>query len=480
VLKKRTIGSLGLEASPLGAGVMRLEEIRDLFSPEAFELVDFAMSQGINYFDTAYFYNSGRSEEFLRRALVEKYPRDSFIIADKLPIWQCADRKEMERIFDIQMERLGVEYIDVYLLHALQKEIWKRIYNLGVLDFLDEMKRQGRIRYVGFSFHDNADVLPMIVDAYDWDIAQLQINYYDWIVHDVKQSYEFLRERSIPIIVMEPVGGGRLAKLPEEVESIFKALNPENSIPSLAIRFCASLPGVEIVLAGMRTKAEFIDNTSCFAPFVPLSKEEYAALEKGVKIIQNSGAIPCSACRYCTGDCPSGIDIPHIFQQYNDYKMFNRPISLTWAYFDMNPPSRRADKCVNCGHCTRICPQGIDVPEQLMLVHERAVLLAVFGKNADVDKMLDGSRDKTVIFFGAGAFGKTVLSYAIKREIPVEYFCDNGKELWGTEVEGIKVISPEQLKQQYDTSDAWVLITNQHAHSAIKKQLEAVGIASAN
>ena len=480
MIQKKLVKGLNMLISPLGAGVMRFQPESGSLSQEAFRLLDLAMERGINYFDTAFLYNSGRSEDFIRQSLVAKYSRGSFIIADKLPVWLCKNREDMERIFNIQLERLGVEYIDVYLLHALHKETWTQVYNHGVLDFLEEKKKEGRIRKAGFSFHDNADKLPMIADAYHWDLAQLQINYYDWFVHDVKQSYELLSQKDIPIVVMEPVGGGRLARLPAEIEKSFKAANPAASIPSWAIRFCASLPGVAVVLSGMTTETELDDNLSCFDPLMPLSEKEFATLKEAVKVLQHTGAIPCSACRYCTDECSAGIDIPHIFQQYNDYKTFDRTISLTWAYMELVPVSRRADQCVNCGRCVKLCPQKIDIPQQLSMVHEHALLLTLFGSNENFDEILDGLKGKTVVLFSAGAFGQSMLNYAEKRGLKVNYFCDNGSDLWGKKINGVEVISPEQLKKLHDTCEVKVLITNQNYFNAIKEQLQTMNITPVN
>ena len=478
MVEKRHIERLGLDLSPLGLGVMRLQEKNGLFSKEAFNLMDIAMASGVNYYDTAYFYNSGHSEAFLREALVKKYARDSFVIADKLPVWLCNSRNDMERIFDEQLERLGVEYIDIYLLHGMSKDRWHQVYRQDVLDFLEKKKREGRIRKTGFSFHDRCENIPIITEAYDWDIVYLQINYYDWIVQDVKKNYEYVFNKGTPIVVMEPVGGGRLVRLPSEAENSLKKINPNASIPSWAIRFCASLSGVDVVLSGMVTEAELRDNLSCFDPIVSLSDTEYAALENGARAIQKAGAIPCSACRYCTDDCPVDIDIPYIFQQFNDSKMFNHP--LNWSYTEIMPIERRADKCINCGKCKEKCPQMIDIPKQLQIVHEYAFLIPVFHRNENVDTVMDELKGNSIVLFGAGIYGKAVLEYARRRKLPVSYFCDNSSHLWNTEIDGVKVIAPDKLKELYNTNDVRVLITSKYGYSAIKDQLRALGITPVN
>ena len=479
MLKKHYVEKLEMELSPLGEGVMRFPMHSNTYLEDALRFMEIAMSEGINYYDTAFNYIG--SEELIRQALVEKYDRNSFIIADKLPVWLCNSRLDMEQIFSTQLERLGVEYIDIYLLHAMNKDRWLQVYENGVLDFLIEKKREGRIRKTGFSFHDKAENFPLLVNAHDWDMVQLQINYYDWIVHDVKRCYELLREKDIPIVVMEPVGGGRLARLPGTVEEGLRKLDPDRSIPSWAIRFCASLPGVEVVLSGMSTEAELRDNLSCFNPFVSLSDIDIEALEDCVKVIQRAGAIPCSACRYCTEDCPVGIDIPYIFQQYNDSITFENPFLMSWTYLDIVPPARRADKCINCGKCSKMCPQKIEIPELLDFVHMHVYKVAAgFVSNEEFEKALNDGRGKTVILFGAGMIGKSLLPFLKTKGLQVSYFCDNGEHLWNTDVEGVEVISPIRLTEINEEKSIWVLISNPKAHNAIKKQLSDIGITSVN
>ncbi len=479
-MEKRYIKALDMALSPLGAGVMRFQTDDGAFSPVAFDLVDKAMSLGINYYDTAYLYNSGHSEEFIKQALVDKYPRDSFVIADKLPVWLCWSKDDMERIFNEQLSRLGVDYIDIYLLHSLHKRTWLQVYERGVLDFLEQKKKEGKIRKVGFSFHDNADKLPMIADAYDWNMAQLQINYYDWIAQDVKQSYDYLTAADIPITVMEPVGGGRLVHLPPKAADILNEAVPSASIPSWAIRFCASLPNVAVVLSGMQTEKELVENTSCFEPFEPYSPVEHKAVEKAVRVMQSVSMIQCSGCRYCTDDCPVEIDIPHTFQQYNDYKLFDRPISLSWAYMEMVPDSRRADKCIKCGKCSKICPQKIDIPKELEMVHDEALFLTIFKNNTAYAEKLKELGNKKLIIFGCGNFGQTAKHALLKFGIEAYAFCDNNKDIWDTNIDNLPIISPEQLQTLSKNEDAMALIANLYHFDAIKKQLLALDIACIN
>jgi predicted aldo/keto reductase-like oxidoreductase len=474
-MQKRFIEKLGMELSPLGVGIMRFQSENGLMSDEAFRLVEIAMSEGINYYDTGYLYNGGHSEEFVRKALVEKYPRDSFVIADKLPVWLCWQPDDMERIFNEQLTRLGTEYIDIYLLHSLHKRTWLQVYNIGVLDFLQRKLKSGRIRKVGFSFHDNADKLPMITDAFDWNMAQLQLNYYDWAVHDVKAGYEYLTDKGIPITAMEPLGGGRLVKLPERAAKYLTGKNVDTPVSAWGMRFCASLPNVSVVLTGATTEAQLRENLTVFNPLTSFNAGESVAVQNAAKALVSCGTIPCSACRYCTDGCPGEIDIPHIFQQYNDYKLFDRPVSLSWAYMDMVPAERRADKCTGCGRCSDICPQKIDIPAQLKHVHNVALMLWLFHNRQDYDKLLENAG--SIAVFGAGNFGQSVVAYlnSVGGAV-VRYVCDNGNKLWGTEIEGVRIVSPEELSSLAQNDNISVLIANQYHFDEIKRQCAELGL----
>ena len=372
-MKKRYIEKLGAKLSPLGFGVMRLPMKGGEFPEEVYRLLDRAVEKGINYFDTAYPYLGGKSEVLVREALVRRYPRDSFYIADKLPVWLCRNRDDMERIFQVQLERLGTEYIDFYLLHGLHKNRWEDIRSKGVLDFLEEKKKEGRIRRIGFSFHDTPEVLGQIVEAYPWEFAQLQINYYDWTVINTKACYEILEERGIPCMIMEPVGGGRLSRLPDEAERILKKVHPERSAASWAIRFAASLPNAAVTLSGMSDTIQLDDNVNQFQEMEPWSKEEGAAVEKVVRLLESFNPVPCSGCRYCVEECPRGVDIPQIFKRYNDYRMFEGMARFDIDYFAFVPEGKRGDSCIRCGKCSARCPQKISVPEEIGKIHAYAV-----------------------------------------------------------------------------------------------------------
>jgi predicted aldo/keto reductase-like oxidoreductase/dTDP-4-amino-4,6-dideoxygalactose transaminase len=470
-MKKRNIKQLDMDLPPLGFGVMRLEQNDDYsFPKESIALLAAAMEKGINYFDTGYDYLGGKSEALIHDALVRKYPRNSYYIADKLPVWHCKSRKDMDRIFNTQLERLGIEYIDFYLLHALNRFNWSNIYNLDVLGFLDEKRREGRILKVGFSIHDNVDTLKTIEELYSWDFIQLQINYYDWHIQHSKDNYAYLLEREIPCFVMEPVGGGRLSTLPPLATDFLRKVRPDSSSASWALRFVAALSNVAITLSGMSNMSQLDENIETFSTFSALSKEEEDALVGVVQVMQSINPIPCTACNYCVDKCPKSVDIPRIFQVYNDCKLFDETNNLGVEYNMWITSGRRADSCISCGKCITLCPQKIDIPQELLKIHNKAEVLSI---GVDIEKL----RGKdNIVLFGSGAEGKRVLAALKANGIAVHKFCDNNSQSWGSTVEGVEIINPDVLSE----SDATVLITSYNYHNEIKNQLAEMGILAVN
>ncbi|MDR1537889.1 MAG: aldo/keto reductase [Clostridiales bacterium] len=474
---KRYIKKLQMELSPLGFGILRLPMKGGLIDGSACDLVPKAMEAGINYYDTGYCYQNSTSEEFLKETLVRRYPRKSFHIADKMPVWLCGGIDDMEDILNIQLERLGVKYIDMYLLHGLHKSRWEDISRKGAISFLAKKKKEGVIQKIGFSLHDSTETLIEILDAFDWDFAQLQLNYYDWTVQNASASYGCLAERDIPCIVMEPVGGGRLAKLPLSAEKLLKSVRPGDSAASWAIRFAASLPGVAVVLSGMSTIEQLQDNVSTFSPFYPLSKDELALLEKSSEILKSMHAIPCTSCRYCTDGCPKNIDIPYIFQIFNDDCLFEGNSNLSDVYSAFVPENRRGDDCVNCRACIESCPQKIDIPGNLKMVHRKAAAQPLEVDINVLKKRIAKDKDSSLVCFGAGMIGRSVQKLLCGDGVRVHYFCDNSSVLQGGEVNGIPVITPKQLVDMNDRSKVSVLITS-NWRDEIKNQLDELGISA--
>jgi len=470
-MKQRYIEQLNMSLSPLGFGVMRVAQNGDgSFPSETYKLLEAALECGINYFDTAYMYLGGHSEELVRDALVRNHDRNKFYIADKLPVWECKNREDMEKIFAIQLERLGTEYVDFYLLHGLNRQRWIDVYDAGVLEFLDKKRREGKIRAVGFSIHDTTDTLKMIIGAYDWQFAQLQINYYDWVVQRVEESYGYLVQCDIPCMVMEPVGGGRLSNLPPQASTLLSNADPTRSPAAWALRFVSALPNVAVTLSGMNTEAQLYENSRIFGEVSPLTGTEREVYGAVVEVIRAKNTVPCTGCRYCMEECPNGIDIPNIIHRYNDCKLFDDWERFDTQYFTFVPEGRRGDSCVACGMCVKKCPQNIQIPEALKLIHQTAVELAV---GADLMQIVGKSN---LVLFGAGADGQRLAAMLQSAGISIFGFADNNPELWGQTIDNVEVIAPEKLR----SLDVTVMITSSKYHGAIKEQLARMGIAAVN
>ncbi|MFR7381235.1 MAG: aldo/keto reductase [[Clostridium] leptum] len=357
--------------SLLGLGCMRFPHETpgsdDINVEKAEKMIDYAIKHGVNYFDTAYPYHGHQSEPFLGQAM-KKYPRESFYLASKLPMWYLKKEADVARYFEEQLERCQVEYFDFYLCHAMNEERFQMLQEYHIFEKLAEYKKQGKIRHIGFSFHDSPEVLEKICSAYPWEFAQIQLNYVDWDFQDAKAQYEILERHGLPAIIMEPVRGGALADLGEGPNQVLKRADQKASIASWAIRYAASLPNVLTVLSGMSTDEQLADNIQTMTDFQPLSADEREALENALEIYRRNVLIPCTGCRYCI-DCPVGIDIPSIFRLYNHFSMnrhtLNKPENEFLADYQKIEESCRADQCIGCQNCVSHCPQSIQVPEEL-------------------------------------------------------------------------------------------------------------------
>jgi predicted aldo/keto reductase-like oxidoreductase len=364
-MEKRKIASLSAEVSLLGFGLMRLPVLDNDKSkidyPTAEKMVEKAFAGGINYFDTAYPYHEGQSEVFAGDVL-SKRDRSSYYLASKMPTWETAKSEdEVKRIFDEQLKKCKTDFFDFYLVHSFDPDHFDRFKRLHMYDFLKKKKEEGYIKRLGFSFHSNPDLLAQVVEGYQWDFAQIQLNYVDWDLLNAKRFYEYLSAHKLPVIVMEPVRGGALAALNEKAAGILKAARPQDSLASWAIRFAASLPNVMVVLSGMSTPEQMDDNLKTFAPFTPLSDGERKTLNEAAKAYNASGTIPCTGCRYCM-DCPAGVDIPVVFSQYNHYQLSKKRDAFVSTYRYL-PEKEKAHNCISCGKCVKLCPQGIEIPK---------------------------------------------------------------------------------------------------------------------
>lgn len=348
-----------IELSRLGMGNMRLPVQRlgtKIDRKKAQEIIDYAMESGINYYDTAYVYHFGESEKFLGEAL-KKYPRESYHLATKFYIMANSDYK---KVFEKQLNKLQTDYIDFYLIHSITDGSSKRYRNSGCIDYFLEQRKKGRIKYLGFSSHAGVNTLAEFADCADWDFAQIQLNYYDWFYGDTRKEYKVLEDRGIPIIVMEPVRGGRLASLNADAEKLLKEAHPDWSIASWAFRFIKSLSQVQVVLSGMSTLAQIQDNVNTFGDEGALTEADKEVLMKACEIFHGQFKIPCTSCRYCCEDCPKQINIPEYLKIFNDYKAGETGALNRLS--DVSSQGKPSD-CINCGKCKGHCPQSIKIPE---------------------------------------------------------------------------------------------------------------------
>ena len=363
-----------LSNSKLGFGLMRLPKDKQgqIKLDEVQRMVDSYMERGFNYFDTAYVYEG--SEEAIRQTLVEKYPRDVYTLADKLPAWKLTCQEDVERIFQESLNRTGVDYFDFYLLHSVEKSHYPTYEKYQCFDFIQEMKKQGKIKYMGFSFHDDADFLDKVLTEHpEIDFVQLQLNYLDWEngVIQSRRNYEVARKHHKPIIVMEPVKGGTLASFSDDIEKIYKDYAPQKSIASWALRYVASLDGVMTILSGISNAQQMNDNLDTMAHFEKINDEEAKLIKQVTDQVLSYPTIPCTKCRYCTPGCPMHIQIPDLFTAYNSAKMYGENRRYQTYYKDHSTGDYQPAKaCIACGQCESVCPQHLEIISLLKEVSE--------------------------------------------------------------------------------------------------------------
>lgn len=361
----------GKDIFKLGFGLMRLPKKAGgaIDIEQTSRMVDLFLEAGGTYFDTAYVYDDGESEKAIKKALVERYPRESYTLCTKLCAWlQCHDEQSAKQQFSTSLERTGAGYFDYYLLHALQQGNYKKYDQYHIWDFVKEQKEKGLIKYFGFSFHASPQLLDQLLTEHpEVDFIQLQLNYADWENPDVaaRANYEIARKHGKSIVVMEPVKGGALANPVPEVREILKAANPNASFASWAIRYVASLDGIVTVLSGMSNVEQMEDNLSYMKDFKPLSKEEQEVIYKAQVAMNAVKSIPCTACHYCTGGCPKKISIPEIFAARNEQLTYNRFAEGKEQYNAVTKDAGKASDCIGCKQCERACPQHILITDYL-------------------------------------------------------------------------------------------------------------------
>lgn len=367
-MDKRIMTKTGAEVSRLGMGLMRMPQSGGGINFEAAEkMVDTLMASGVTYYDTAYFYHGGESESFAKKALISRYPRSSYTIATKLPVNNLSDYADCEKTFRIQTERLGTDVFDFYLLHGIGLSGWIKAKQIGADKFQRRLKQDGSIKFSGFSFHGKAAELAPILDENDWDFVQLQINYFDWLTGDAEIIYEAARKRGIGIVVMEPVRGGGLARCHKSILEIFEKAGGD-SPAAYALRWVASLPGVDVILSGMSDDAQVAENIATFSPVKPITGDERPLFDEAIARFKTLPLIACTDCRYCK-ECPQELEIYRMFSGYNDHVRFG----ASWYmenYSSSLPENRRASACAECGACEAACPQGLKIIDELKKVHE--------------------------------------------------------------------------------------------------------------
>lgn len=355
-----------------GFGMMRLPvidgNVENIDIDQVCHMVDRYLESGFTYFDTAYPYHNGYSERAVKKVLVERYPREDFLLADKLPAWELRGPEDVERIFNEQLERTGAGYFDFYLLHSMEASHYPTYNKCGCWEWAQKMKAEGKIRHFGFSYHDGPELLDQILNEHpEVEFVQIQMNYLDWenpIVQS-RANYEVLRKHNIPVNVMEPVKGGTLANLPDAQAKLLKDCDPDASAASFALRFALDHEGMMVVLSGMSAEAQMDDNLKTASEAKPLSEKEKAALKAVVDEFNAVPTIGCTACRYCVAGCPKHIVIPELFKAMNSYTVY-KDMFRSRNYYNLATEGHgKASDCIKCGRCEKSCPQHLPIRKLL-------------------------------------------------------------------------------------------------------------------
>lgn len=368
-MEKRKMEKLGVETSLLGFGCMRFPTTAEgkIDEARAEKMLDMAYKAGVNYFDTAYPYHDGDSEPFVGKVL-NKYDRDSYYLATKLPVWLVEKEEDVRRIFEEQLERLKKDYVDFYLLHALDKERWEKIKSLKIVETCEQLQKEGKIKNLGFSFHDDYEVFEEILTSRNWDFCQIQYNYMDTEEQAGDKGYILTEKLGVPLVIMEPIRGGSLAGFSEDINAKFHALDGNKSVASYALRWVASHPNVKVVLSGMSTEEQAADNLKTFGDFQPLNEKERQTIEEVVTTLRARVQNGCTGCAYCM-PCPAGVNIPRNFHLWNQYHIYQKygVVKSGWEGMD---EKERPVNCIKCGKCENVCPQHLFIRKNLEQVQK--------------------------------------------------------------------------------------------------------------
>lgn len=358
------------QPSLLGFGCMRfpLNAQGNIDEAEAEKMLDTAIAHGVKYIDTAFPYHHGDSEPFVGRVL-KKYERSSYYLTTKLPMWDLKTLDDAREMFEKQLQRLDVKYVDFYLLHALDKAKWEKAKELGIVSYCEDLKKQGKIRNFGFSFHDEYEVFEEILTYRKWDFCQIQYNYVDTDIQAGDRGYALAQRLEIPMVIMEPIKGGSLSQLPQDLAARLKEADPQRSISSWALRWVASKANVKVVLSGMSTMDQVLDNLSTFDDFNPLSVEEQGLVKEVAEEIKARTMNGCTGCAYCM-PCPFGLDIPKNFRIWNEHAKYGNTAAAKNRYFNELKEEERSSQCKKCGKCETLCPQHINIRDDLARMSE--------------------------------------------------------------------------------------------------------------
>ncbi|HHY81784.1 MAG TPA: aldo/keto reductase [Clostridiales bacterium] len=378
-MQYRKLEKLGIECSIFGIGCMRLPLLANpdgsissdrIDEPEAIRMLRYAIDHGVNYIDTAYGYHGGNSERLVGKALKDGY-REKVKLATKLPVWKANTYEDFDMLLNEQLSKLETEYIDFYLLHALNKASWEKVRDMGILDWLKDARSSGRIRYAGFSFHDEFEVFKEIVDAFDWDMCQIQLNILDADKQAGVIGLKYAGSKGIPVVIMEPLRGGKFAAVTEDIKELWNQAETKRSPVEWAFRWLYNFPEVTVILSGVSTMEQLQDNLRIFENALPdcMTQDELDLVEKVRALYESKTRVRCTACEYCL-PCPNGVSIPGIFGIYNDASTFGIKDGHIKRYKKLINENRDASQCIECGNCESVCPQHIDIIDKLKEAHK--------------------------------------------------------------------------------------------------------------